>query len=476
MTDAPMAPPPVIPGYQFLDVLGSGGFADVHLYEQEVPRRRVAVKVLHAVDFSAEERRQFRHEADLMAQLSTHPSIVTVYHSGTTADDRPFMVMEYCSRPHLGARFRTERIGVDEALVIGIQIAGAVESAHRAGVLHRDIKPANVLVTEYNRPALADFGIASTLAQGAAGRSAGFSVPWSPPESFAPAPWAGPASDVYALGATVYSLLAGRSPFEQAGAENDVASLQARIAAGELQPTGRPDAPASLEEALATALSVSPHARFTSALSFARALQRIQQELGLAVTAVDVIDDGFGRTGTSTVDTDHGRTRIHPADPPAAAPSAAAPSAATLAAAVPSAAAAAGSTVAAAPAGATGAAAGGRDTEQLPPLPPTMTLPAVTAPTEAFGHASTEAATESFAQPAPAYPRQQQAGPAHGPAQGYVPPQVPVEHTVRRAAPAPVPDFGRPAPKKRSVVPGIILDAVLVVGVAGAAAFLVLVR
>ena len=126
-----------------------------------------------------------------------------------------------------------------------MQLAGAVETAHRAGVLHRDIKPANVLVTALGRPALSDFGIASTLSRGASGEAIGMSLPWAAPETV-DGSWSGPASDVYALGATVYSLLAARAPFE--AEPNDAASQAARIRTDPLPPIGRADVPESLEK------------------------------------------------------------------------------------------------------------------------------------------------------------------------------------------------------------------------------------
>ena len=107
--------PPRLPGYEYLRVLGLGGFADVFLYQQELPRREVAVKVLLAGSLDDEVRRRFQQEANLMAQLSHHPSIVTIYHAAIAADGRPFLVMEYCSRPGLAERYRQERISVAEA-------------------------------------------------------------------------------------------------------------------------------------------------------------------------------------------------------------------------------------------------------------------------------------------------------------------------------------------------------------------------
>jgi serine/threonine protein kinase len=228
-----------------------------------------------------------------MAQLSAHPSIVTVHSAGLLPEDqRPYIVMEHCPRGNLGTRFRTETFSVEQALSIGIQLAGAVETAHRAGVLHRDIKPENVLITSLDRPALTDFGISSRLGTAASGEASGMSVPWSAPEAI-DGSWSGPATDVYSLAATVYSLLAGRSPFELPNGPNGSVDYAWRILHEDLRPTGRGDVPASLEAVLATAMSRSPQARYTSALSFARALQKVQRELGLEVTDVDVLDNGF---------------------------------------------------------------------------------------------------------------------------------------------------------------------------------------
>src|SRR5690606_8484391 len=120
------------------------------------------------------------------------------------------------------------------------------ETAHRAGILHRDIKPANILVTEYNRPALTDFGIATTA--DSVDSSAGMSIPWSPPESFADVPESGVRSDVYALGATIYTLLAGRSPFEIPGGRNGGADLIQRIETQAAPRLERADTPESLQQ------------------------------------------------------------------------------------------------------------------------------------------------------------------------------------------------------------------------------------
>ncbi|GAB3632165.1 serine/threonine-protein kinase [Microbacterium shaanxiense] len=285
----PPSPPPELPGFTYVEPLGTGGFADVFVYEQQMPRRKVAVKVLLADRISSSAAQEFTDEANVMAMLSTHPAIVTIYHAGVAGDGRPYLVMEYCPRPNLQVRARKEPFSVAEALRVGIQVAGAVETAHRAGVLHRDIKPANILVTEYNRPALTDFGIASTT--GAVTEATGMSIPWSPPEFFADPPQSGPRSDVFALGATLYTLLAGRSPFERPGERNSGADLIERIERAPLQPLSRADSPASLQKAIERAMAKNPDARFPSAVAFARALQKVQIELTHSVTPIDIIDD-----------------------------------------------------------------------------------------------------------------------------------------------------------------------------------------
>ena len=124
-----------------------------------------------------------------------------------------------------------ERIPVAEVLRIAVKIGSAVETAHRAGVLHRDIKPSNILLTAYGHPVLSDFGIAATLSESprrrtrSASRSRG-----RRPRCCSTRRPASIASEVWSLGATVYSLLAGRSPFEVPGGSNSSTDLMSRIA------------------------------------------------------------------------------------------------------------------------------------------------------------------------------------------------------------------------------------------------------
>ena len=98
--------PPQIPGLVFVQPLGSGGYADVYLYEQQSPRMPVAVKVLKSDGLTDALRAQFVEEADTMAQLGDHPYIVQVFRSGTSDDGRPYLVMKYYPPPNLAMRAR----------------------------------------------------------------------------------------------------------------------------------------------------------------------------------------------------------------------------------------------------------------------------------------------------------------------------------------------------------------------------------
>lgn len=299
--------PPDLPGYEYVRVLGLGGFADVFLYRQHLPRRDVAVKVLLAGSLDDDVRDRFQTEANLMAQLSHHPSIVTIHHAAIAADGRPFLVMEYCSRPGLAERYRTERIPVPEVLRLGIRLASAVETAHRAGILHRDIKPANVLTTDFGWPALTDFGIAATT--GPAVQTMGMSIPWSPPELLAEHPTGDERSDVYALAATVYSLLAGRTPFELPGGNNSAQQLVARIERSPLPPLGREDVPPQLQAVLDRAMAKHPSRRYPSAVAVARALQEVEAALRLPVTPLDLLDEPPSSSSPAPADDDPTRLR-----------------------------------------------------------------------------------------------------------------------------------------------------------------------
>ena len=298
--------PPNLPGFSYVRALGSGGFADVFLYEQNMPRRQVAVKVLLAEVVTPSVRQMFQAEANLMAQLGAHPAVVTVHQASVASDGRPYLVMELCSAA-LGRRYRTAPLGVPEALAIGIKVAGAVETAHRAGVLHRDVKPSNILMTAYGHPVLSDFGIAATLGDAELSESVGMSVPWTAPEVLVDETTGTVASEIWSLGATIYSLIAGRSPFEVPGTENSSSQLISRIRRGRPEPIARADVPASLEGVLRRTMSRRPEARQHSVLELIRDLQAVEAELGFVPTPADLSVDEWA--AAAAIDDDD-RTRV----------------------------------------------------------------------------------------------------------------------------------------------------------------------
>ena len=205
--------------------------------------------------------------------------------------------MKYYPPPNLAVRSKAERMGVEEVLRTGIQLASAVETAHRAGIIHRDIKPANVLVSQYGQPGLTDFGIAGRGGHAEdVDEDVGVSVPWSPPEVLYGQSNGDARSDVYSLAATLWHLLVGRSPFEQPGGDNSAYALMPRIRAVPVPPTGRADVPVSLERLLAHAMAKDPGSRPQTALELARGLQAVEQERRLPRTPVVVLDEGGNTT------------------------------------------------------------------------------------------------------------------------------------------------------------------------------------
>ncbi len=283
------APPPVLPGYTYIRPLGAGGFADVFLYEQDMPRRVVAVKVLLDDGINPDVLAGFTSEADILARLSAHPSIVSIYQASISADGRPYFVMEHCPDT-LGAEMKRAPLPVDRALDAGVRMASALETAHRSGVLHRDINPSNVLVTSLGSPVLADFGIASAIAAAAdAADTIALSLPWSAPEVVRGDVTGTVSSELWSLRASIYTLLAGRAPFElPTGERIGRRQHEERILKGKYVPTGRDDLGERLAGALEKCLMKDPGARFGSMLELAEELRWAQFELSLAPTALEI--------------------------------------------------------------------------------------------------------------------------------------------------------------------------------------------
>jgi serine/threonine protein kinase len=206
-------------------------------------------------------------------------------------------VMEFCPGS-LASRYRREQLSVTEVLHVAVKIACALETAHRSGVLHRDIKPSNILTTSFGSPVLSDFGIAASLASSNQEQLFAMSVPWSAPEVVEERTTGTVASEVWAFGATIYSLLAGRTPFEQTGSKSSRSQLTHRISQAKYTPLGRTDIPEALERMLARTMSKLPENRQLTLLECATQLQRVQYDMGLQPTPLEVAGDEWATAGS----------------------------------------------------------------------------------------------------------------------------------------------------------------------------------
>jgi WD40 repeat protein/predicted Ser/Thr protein kinase len=213
---------PLIPGYQLIELIATGGMGVVYKAIQEQPRRVVAIKVLRGCWVASEEqRRRFEREAQAVADLS-HPGIVAIYGFGQI-EGRSYFSMEYVDGKPLDKYVQDQHLGMTDKLILMQRVCEAVAYAHQRGVIHRDLKPGNILVTDEGRPKVLDFGLAK-LSEAADrdmlrtltldGQILG-TVPYMAPEQTLGRPGEiDVRTDVYALGVILYELVTGRLPHE----------------------------------------------------------------------------------------------------------------------------------------------------------------------------------------------------------------------------------------------------------------------
>ena len=218
-----------LPWLTDLRPLARGGFGVVYTARQPSLNRTVAVKVLTAPVLDDTARLRFERECKAMGMLSDHPNILTLFEAGFTPTGRPYLVMELMSGGCLRDVLDREPLPWEEVLDIAVRVAAALETAHRAGILHRDIKPENIMLSDYGEPQLGDFGIAR-LHGGPETRTDSLtaSIAHVSPELLS-GQKPSRASDVYALGSTLYMLLAGQAAHLRPGEESIVPALS-RIA------------------------------------------------------------------------------------------------------------------------------------------------------------------------------------------------------------------------------------------------------
>ncbi|MFC8240897.1 serine/threonine-protein kinase [Streptomyces chartreusis] len=235
--------------YRLLAKLGHGGMGTVWRAKDETVDREVAVKEPRVPDHLPERERanayeRMRREARAAARLD-HPAVVNV-HDVAVVDDRPWIVMELVQGRSMGDALQEGTLGARDAARIGLEVLGALEAAHAAGILHRDVKPDNVMLGRHDRVVLTDFGIAQIEGETNLTDTGGFV---GSPEYIAPervlGQRPGPASDLWSLGVVLYAATEGVSPFRRS---NTPATLQSVLNAV-------PAAPAAAQGPLAEAIN-----------------------------------------------------------------------------------------------------------------------------------------------------------------------------------------------------------------------------
>ncbi len=260
-----------VAGYEVLGELGRGGMSVVYLARQVHPERVVALKtMLGGAHAGAERRARLLAEADAIARLR-HPNVVQIYEVGLH-EELPFLALEYVGGGSLAQKLAGAPQPPRAAATLVEVLARAVQHAHEHGVVHRDLKPANVLLTEDGRPKVTDFGLAKHQRpeQTATGAVLGTPSYRAPEQAAGDTAMAGPAADVWALGAILYECLTGRPPFAGPTALDTLEQVRSRepVAPSQLQ------VPRDLSTICLKCLRKELQQRYASAAALAEDLRR----------------------------------------------------------------------------------------------------------------------------------------------------------------------------------------------------------
>lgn len=265
--------------YQIVEELGKGAMAVVYkAYDPNIDRT-LAIKVLRQERcIDPEYRLRFLREAKAAGNLS-HPNIVTIYDVGEV-DNRPYIVMELLEGKPLDSIMKQGKVfAVPDVLHIAIQLAGALDYAHKYGVVHRDIKPSNIVFSDNGSIKITDFGIAhvessETTQQTQMGEVLGTPQYMSPEQVLGQK--VDGRSDLFSVGVILYQLLTSQRPFKG----DTIATLMFQIATEEPTPIGQvaPQIPEPLRLIVDKLLKKQPDRRFQSGTELADALRRILHE------------------------------------------------------------------------------------------------------------------------------------------------------------------------------------------------------
>ncbi|HTU16810.1 MAG TPA: protein kinase [Gemmataceae bacterium] len=276
---APAAAPESVGEYEILEELGRGGMGVVYKARHRQLQRLVALKMLLGGSFvTSEERARFRIEAEAVARLR-HPNIVQIYEVGEHEADaglpRPYFTLEFAAGGNLARRLAGRPQPPRQAAAWLEAMARAAHYAHQQGIIHRDLKPSNVLLTEAGEPTLCDFGVAKLMTGSDVKTRSGTllgTAEYMAPEQATEGDKVGPAADVYALGAILYTMLTGRPPFQ---GSNTLHILE-QVRSQEPVPLRRlvPHLPRDLETICLKCLEKEPTHRYLSAADLADDLRR----------------------------------------------------------------------------------------------------------------------------------------------------------------------------------------------------------
>ena len=278
--------------------IADGAAASIFLAHDIRHGRRVALKVLRPDASAAFSDVRFVREIKFLAHLQ-HPHILALYDSGLAAG-LLYYVMPYVPGESLRARLARERqLPPRDAMRVASQLAGALDYAHRHGVIHRDLKPENILLAEAHAM-LMDFGIARAIGLAAGEQltsplAVGPGTPaYMSPEQFIPGAELDGRTDVYSLGVVVFEMLSGALPFNPSGGRNALMRKLAEPAPS--LATVMPGVSPAVAAAVARALATEPNDRYSSAAEFASALESAG---GLAAAPVAHADVQAHATGAS---------------------------------------------------------------------------------------------------------------------------------------------------------------------------------